>query len=279
MKHVIISLALIVLCAIAQAQTTDLIKNGSFETGDFDGWTTVVTGTPFLSWTIGMAGAGAGYSMAPTQPPAGRMDVWNGFDGQGPMTFSMYQDVSIPQCSAITPKLSWQDRLQWNFNLGLAKVSKTYSVSLAHPLGLPVTLYSFSTGTALVLGDSGWQTHSVDVTPLLGMTVRLSFEEAIPEQYTGPGQVEIDAVSLPVVELVSIDKCCSIVPNRVVDDTTLQQMFTAIADECTGSARNHGAFVSCVTKSLNALKGSVISEIEKDSLMGCAAQTSRGKKY
>src|SRR5262249_58739163 len=39
----------------------NLITNGSFETGNFSGWTTTTTGTPFVPWTVSGAGAGGGF--------------------------------------------------------------------------------------------------------------------------------------------------------------------------------------------------------------------------
>ena len=60
------------------------------------------------------------------------------------------------------------------------------------------TLYSFDTGIAPGLGDSGWNSHSADISEFIGSTIQLHFLESIPETFTGPGQFEIDAVQLPV---------------------------------------------------------------------------------
>ena len=59
------------------------------------------------------------------------------------------------------------------------------------------TVYSFSTtGTS---GDTGWQSHIVDLSSYAGSDVRIYFVEDIPEDHTGPGQIEFDAISLTVV--------------------------------------------------------------------------------
>ncbi len=273
-------------CAVVSlpAFATELIVNGSFETGTFIGWTPGITGSPFIPWLITPGGNGAGYSLLPTMPQDGLLDAWNGFDGAGPMSYTLYQDINIPRCSASRPILTWKDRVQWNFALtSTATAPRTYVVQIRPPTtGAPVTLYSFSTGTAHVIGDSGWKAHNADLSAFAGSTVRLWFEEQIPEVFTGPAQLEIDAVSLGVTEFVSIDNCCSTVPNRVIDSVTgmtLQQFVTTLADHCTVSARNHGDFVSCVTQGLNDARGGVITGQEKGAITSCAAQSRRGMKY
>src|SRR5262249_29984993 len=47
-------------------------------------------------------------------------------------------------------------------------------------------------------GDTGWLTHTADLTAFAGRQVRLMFREAVPETFSGPGQFELDAVSLAV---------------------------------------------------------------------------------
>jgi hypothetical protein len=217
-------------------------------------------------------------------PRDGLWDAWNGFDGAGPMSYTLYQDVKIPQCPATRPILTWKDRVQWDFALtSTATAPRTYSVQIRPPTTAgPATLYTFSTGIAHVIGDTGWQTHNADLSAFAGSTVRLWFEEQIPETFTGPAQLEIDAVSLVTTEYVSIDNCCSTILNRVIDPVTgltLQAFVSALADRCTVSARNHGDFVSCVTQGLNDVKGSVITGQEKGAITNCAAQSRRGMKY
>jgi len=103
--------------AVAQpAAPGELLVNGSFESGDFTGWTTVTTGGPFRPWAVTGAGQGGGFGMLQTQPQDGTFVAWNGFDGGGPMEFQMFQDVAIPAGSTAT--LSWLDRVQWNFARG-----------------------------------------------------------------------------------------------------------------------------------------------------------------
>ncbi|MEP6819193.1 MAG: Calx-beta domain-containing protein [bacterium] len=178
-----------------------LIINGSFESGDFSGWnvSTVATGgsgTPFQPWSVTPADGGGfqGYEILPTSPQHGTHDAWNGFDGGGPMEFRMYQDISIPSGASLS--LSWRDRAQWNFCCGQTR-PRTYEVQLRNPATNAVltTLYSFSANTVDGYHDTGWLTHSHDLSAFAGQTVRIFFLETIPENFTGPAQLEFDSIT------------------------------------------------------------------------------------
>jgi PEP-CTERM motif len=180
------------------ANATELLTNGGFETGDFTGWTRITSGIPFVDWTVSTAGDGSGFF--PVTPQEGVYDAWNGFDGDGPMGFALYQDVAIS--GSTTALLSWKHRAQWDFSFGAgATQPRLFEVQLRDP-GTDVvldTLYSFSTGTAVVRGDTGWISAAADLSAFAGSSVRVYFLASIPESFTGPGQLEIDAVSLTAV--------------------------------------------------------------------------------
>ena len=148
-------------CRTRQCQ---LITNGSFETGDFTGWTVATTARAGPGLAVSGAGAGNGFGLAPTEPQDGDFVAWNGFDSfSAPMQYTMFQDVAIP-ADAPAAQLSWQDRVQWNFTLGgVASEPRIYEVQVRDPATNAVleTLFSFSTDTQAVnpTGDTGWQTH------------------------------------------------------------------------------------------------------------------------
>jgi hypothetical protein len=222
--------------------------------------------------------------MAPTLPQDGTLDAWNGFDGTAGTTFTLHQDVTIPSFLAGPALLKWKDRVQWNFLLtSSATQARLYSVQIRDASGAVLaTIHSFSTGTVHVIGDTGWQAHSVDVSAYAGTTIRLWFEENIPEDFTGPGQFELDAVSLNVATVVSVDNCNTGIFDRVINPITggtLQQFVTSVVDSCTAGARNHGDIVNCVTRELNGAKGMVITGQEKGSITACTARTARRGKY
>jgi len=199
----VIFICTLFLCAVefATAQT-ELIVNGSFETGNFNGWTITQPSNPFRPWAVTGAGQGGGFpSVNPTSPQVGSFDAWNGFDAgtPTPAQFTMYQDVTIPTNN--TAQLTWRDRAQWNMrDFGGSTQPRLYRVQIRNPTTNAIlqTVYSFSAtqGTA---GDTGWLTHTANLNAYAGQTIRIFFFENIPESLTGPAQLEIDAVSLITV--------------------------------------------------------------------------------
>lgn len=175
------------------------IVNGSFETGDFTGWEVIAIGNPLEPWTVSGAGAGSGYGLATTQPQDGNFVAWNGFDGAGPMEFLMSQKVLLPP-NPVT--LSWQDRVQWDFGyaFGIATEARAFEVQVRDVESDAVldTIYSFNTQTEFVAasGDTGWQSHTVDLAAFAGQLVQLAFVEFIPQLLTGPAQIEFDNIRL-----------------------------------------------------------------------------------
>jgi hypothetical protein len=175
------------------ADPTELIVNGGFESGDFTGWTVNTPLNPYAPWTVSIAGTAG--RRAPITPIEGEFDAWNGFDGGGPIEFTMYQDVSIP--AAASALLSWSDRTIWS----VSGEPRTLHVEIRDPATNEIleTVYSFS--TTVPTGDTSWVDHSVDLSAYSGSDVRLYFVEMIPESFTGPGQIEFDAISLVAVPI------------------------------------------------------------------------------
>ena len=74
----------------------------------------------------------------------------------------------------------------------------------------PVEIRDIDTGTLLdtvytyltprefeqATGDTGWQTHTVDLSAFAGRYVELAFVERVPQIFTGPAQLEIDDIKL-----------------------------------------------------------------------------------
>jgi len=176
----------------------EVVVNGGFEYGKFLGWTALETGVPYLPWQVTGAGFGGTWTMAPTRPQDGQKVAWNGFDGDGPMQFLLYQDLEIPEDGPMAV-LRWKDRAQCYF-FSFQPKPRVVSVQFRDPDTDVVleTLHSFDTGTGYGHKDSGWQEHEVDVSAYRGRRVRLLFQADIPEAYSGPGQLELDSVSLRV---------------------------------------------------------------------------------
>lgn len=201
-KLTVVTATLALLAVTMNAQAA--LVNGSFETGDFTGWTLETTGSPFRGWSVDNAGSGGGFLLAETAPQDGNYVAWNGFDGHGPMKFVLFQDVLLPTAQSLI--LTWQHRLQWNYSLGaIASEPRTLIVDFVDPATKDVllNLFSFSTGTQTTnpTGDSGWQTFAVDISAFAGQTGRIRFTQNIPQSSTGPGQAEFDAIAIRVVHV------------------------------------------------------------------------------
>jgi hypothetical protein len=181
----------------ASAQT-ELIVNGSFETGNFNGWTTTQPAQPFRPWRVTGAGQGGGFpSVHTTQPQSGVFSAWNGFDAGSPVPaqFTLFQDITIPAMNSA--QLTWKDRVSWNMRDYTGSTQpRLYQVQIRNPStgAILQTIYSFTAapGTA---GDTGWLTHTANLSAYAGQTIRLFFLQNIPESLTGPGQFEIDSIT------------------------------------------------------------------------------------
>jgi hypothetical protein len=172
--------------AAAAAAPVELITNGGFETGSFVGWTPSTTiGTPYCStWIINACNFGA--------PTEGSSAAWNGFDGSGPGVYRLDQTVTIPAGPAT---LTWDD-YAWA-SLLFATLPRTAEVQIRDASGVTVlaTPHSF-TAPAGTLTDTGWVSHSVDVSAFAGQTVQITFLQTIPENFSGPGGYGLDNVHL-----------------------------------------------------------------------------------
>ncbi len=185
--------------------TVQLLSNGNFATGDFTNW---VTSAPAGFFNInGDPNGAAQYPppsvVGPGAPgiaglfspglSAGSYAVLEAFDGAGLGTVSIAHDVIIPTNSTDTLNIDY--RAAWN--TFLATQPRTFSVDI-EPFGGGATLQSFTVQTAQpgTSFDTGNQQFSVDLSSFAGQSVRISLDEYIPEKFTGPGQLEIDNVSL-----------------------------------------------------------------------------------
>jgi hypothetical protein len=182
---------------------TELLVNGSFETGFSPGWTASVVGNTEWPWTVSGAGAGSGFGSA-TQPFDGALLAWNGFDGtsfsSGAVEYRLSQTVTIPAHHSAT--LTWADRAQWMVLPFAYTAPRRVDVQIrGTDDSLLATVYSFSTnsGSTETFNDTGWQTHSVDLSAHAGTTVQIVFRQRIQQPLGGNGRYDIDAVSLSAV--------------------------------------------------------------------------------
>jgi hypothetical protein len=182
------------LAIASPASAAELVTNGGFETGTFSGWTTTEPTFPLAPWKVATAAdpdvSGFGVFVAPS-PPEGTYDALNGFDGS-PGHFTLSQTISIP--AATTASLTWQDRLQYEHS-GQARLLEVKILNPATDAVL-TTPYTYTTQPNDTRVDTGWQSRTADLSAFSGQTVKLVFDETIPENFTGPAQAELDAISV-----------------------------------------------------------------------------------
>lgn len=167
----------------ATATPEQLITNGNFETGTLAGWSATTTlATPLCAWQI---------NNCLGDPPAsdgGTSYASNGFDGSGPGTYTLSQVVDMP---AGTATLSWED----DFFTDYSGLPRTMTVEVLNASGSSV-LGAVYSDTPPNNGDTGWVSHSVDLSAYTGQAVEIAFIETIPQDFTGPAGFGIDNIEL-----------------------------------------------------------------------------------
>lgn len=191
--------------ALAATQAAgNLIVNGGFETGDFTGWTTTTTPglAELLPWQVGMHGSGTAFHHA--MPREGMFTAMNGFDGEGTLSYELYQDVAIP--TGLSATLRVHHRIQYRTLGKHATLPREFTISIQDTSGVELEqLYHHEIHFAH--GGHGtphhhnlrWELTAFDLSAYMGRTVRVHFHQYIPETFTGPALLEIDNVSLRVV--------------------------------------------------------------------------------
>ena len=184
---------------------TNLLTNGSFETGDFTGWTATSTetacGLDGDPWTV-LASPSSSWCFSGFDPswPTSISAVDGSFfadatwDGDGSGDPELSQTVTIP--AATTDTLAWSDNTSWDLNFGATKDRVEYVDVLS---GDGTTVLQSSTIQTLApstIGATGWVSHSLDLSAYAGQTVEIRFRLTVPETFTGPANFALDGVTL-----------------------------------------------------------------------------------
>lgn len=175
----------------------NLLVNCGFETGDFTGWVTQDVTGPFLPLTV--AGPGSpGFGFFTSAPTEGVVSALHGFDGEGPGTIEIGQQLTLP--SGAGSVLEFDYRGAWDIQTFAppGALSRTFSVNI-EPAGGGAALESIeilvAEGNTINL-DTGPQTETIDLTDFAGQTVLINFVWDVPEFLTGPAFFELDNVSV-----------------------------------------------------------------------------------
>ncbi len=187
-------------------KAAELVVNGGFETGNFTGWTTVNVIDEFRPWAVSPTGAGGDdggfYNPVPksTVVVQGTFNAWQGVAGGAGQSHLLFQNITIPVGNFV--RMTWNDRYQMNFtqfcttNCGTA----TYAVEILTTSNVLLqTLYTVTTLTNTNT-NTGYVNHVADLTAYQGQTIRIRFRTTVSARLMGPGQLEVDAVSVQTLQ-------------------------------------------------------------------------------
>lgn len=188
------------------AKAAELITNGGFETGNFTGWTAVNPAEFFRPWAVSGSGAGGndGGTFVPvpnaTSVQQGSFNAWNGVTAGAGQSHLLYQDITIP--TGFFVRFTWLDRYQMNYTqfCSTGCGTATYAVEILNTSNVLLqTLYIVNTLTNTNT-NTGWVSHSVNLTAYQGQTIRVRFRTTVSVRLQGPGQLEVDAVSVQTLQ-------------------------------------------------------------------------------
>jgi len=187
-------LGLMLLLLPHQTKAVELITNGSFENA-MTGWTINNATNPWIPWQSATSGYSNGF-LQPAQAQVGSRVAYQGVTGDAGTRF-ITQDFTIP--SGGTASVHWQHRFQFdNASLctGAACGTVTFSVDILNTSNLLLAnLYTRNVASEQFV-DTGWQTYQRNLSAFAGLTVRLRFRTTNTATLSGPGQLEIDGVSV-----------------------------------------------------------------------------------
>jgi hypothetical protein len=194
--------ALAIFGLAPSTRAAELITNGGFETGNFTGWTAVNSTNGWRLWAVssGLHGGDDGtvYTPVPTAalPFAGSFSAWNGATGGAGQSFTLTQTISIPANQNAT--FRWADRYQMNHTqfCSTGCGTQVYAVEILNTSNVLLqTVYTVSTPTN-TNSNTGWVSHAANISAFQGQTIRIRFRTTSQVTLQGPGQLDIDNVSV-----------------------------------------------------------------------------------
>ncbi len=181
--------ALAITLGLAVAPVAAQVQNGSFENG-LNHWVAQDLDDPYFPLGVRPDGSPGFFTVTPTR---GEHALYHGFDGGGPGTISVSQDLTVPKDRTM---LLFDTRAGWDvFDSGLDRWFRV----LVEPVGGGDALAAFDVLRAAggtFVPDTGDVTTAVDLSEFGGMNVRLVFAWWVPEWYTGPAGFQLDHVRL-----------------------------------------------------------------------------------
>lgn len=191
-------------CLSSGSVSAARVRNGSFETGDFSDWMVAELQQPYEPLAVLRRGTTTAFSgflgSNVVLPTDGFFAASNGFDGAGPGTFRLAQDIGIIASGDI---LTFDYRAGWDL-LNFSSpdgLDRMFEVFIESPVGgtppLRQLVLTAESGTSTAGGpnsDTGPLSARFDLTPLAGTDARLAFVWTVPENFTGPANAQLDNV-------------------------------------------------------------------------------------
>lgn len=182
--------------AMAFAAPVELISNGGFETGNLSEWTTTGLGTtggcPSANrdWNVSNNGSATGCSAA-ANPLGSTYAAYVMNDGIGPVTYKLSQSFMV---SAGTTGGTFA--FDWS-RINTVDANRMFTVNLFNLTdATSITLFSSNT----LSSSTAWTHVSGDISAFLasaaGDKLSISFENYIPNVWTGPAGLGLDNVSI-----------------------------------------------------------------------------------
>ena len=188
------TLALTVVFASTASAAT--ITNGSFETGNFFGWVVRDLANPYSPLVVTDAESNT-YSWSwSSMPTDGSYTAFSGFDGAGPGTITIAQDIGIVGDALY---LIFDYRAAWNLRNFCSNCDgRSFDVRIQSALdSSQLGSFNFINATPnSYQDDTGALTGSVDMSAFIGQDVWISFELLVPNNFSGPAQFQLDNIQL-----------------------------------------------------------------------------------
>ena len=165
------------------------------------GWVTQDLSIPFFALTVDGAGVSPGFGFFLSDPTQGVFAALTGFDGNGPGTIRIAQDVVLPPGST---DLIFDYQCAWDLlNEAQATLDRTFEVNIEESGGGALLqsdlILTAQAGTTAIPDSGGNLVGMVDVSAFAGQSVRISFDWFVPEDFSGPAFCQLDNVSVEVI--------------------------------------------------------------------------------
>ncbi len=173
----------------------DIIVNGSFESGNFTGWTVEDFTMPFIPFYVGASNTGLGIFPEAT-PTDGTLMAANGFDANsGPDEAVIYQDITITSNNNL---LTWDENIDYDLQSFCSGCSnRIYEVQIRDLSNNVLEVVNQVTAISGVIdNDNVWDSLSADLSAYIGQTIRIAFWQQVPDPSSGPAKFALDNVSL-----------------------------------------------------------------------------------